>query len=555
MKKTLSFLLCLSLVLGLLAACGSTSRSAPETSTPAPAAEASAPEDAPVEPAPADSQATPAEEASAAMPIADHDVTLRLWTELAPFLDGTSYEDPNQFPFYQNLSAATGVDFDFTVVSIMAAEEQFNLSVASQSFPDIICQPGYYTGSVDDAIENDVFLDVTDLLPEYAPDYFAVINRDDNTRRDTYSQDGRVAVFWEIAKEPYPANSGLVIRQDWLDKVGMDAPTTYDELHDVLLAFKEQLDAESPIYINGDAMMLELTSGYNFQNDFMDMDGTAVFGASAENFKPYLEMMSQWYQEGLIHHDFYVYADNQVESDNERTRLVNSNQVGVWYNWCEDLQLYDVDDPDYCLTAITNPVVQAGDAVHLCSGIDPMVSSSGGWAISTNCSDETVPIAMQVINYMYTEEGSMLANWGIEGETYTIQEDGTPRYTDLILNNPDFATNMCIGIYCVFRGPILSDLSRFNQNVVGTLAEYVAVWGTQDNDYDMPTVTMNAEDSERYNSIRSDIDTALEENIPKFVIGDRPIDQLDSFLAELAAMGMSEMVELEQKALDDYYAK
>ena len=53
----------------------------------------------------------------------------------------------------------------------------------------------------------------------------------------------------------------------------------------------------------------------------------------------------------------------------------------------------------------------------------------------------------------------------------------------MVLNNPDFATNMAIGLYCVFRGPILSDLSRFNQNVVGKLKEYCDVWGAQDNSY------------------------------------------------------------------------
>lgn len=550
MKKKISMLLVLVLVLSLLAACGGQENSAASTASEAlPSETTGTQEDSTGE---AESQQ---EKGTVSMPLANHDVTLTLWTELAPFLEGTAYENPNDFPFYQNLSQATGVDFEFTVVSMMAASEQFNLAVAAQSLPEIVCQPGYYSGSGDDAIENDIFTDVTDYLEAYAPDYLAVINRDDDVRRDTYTQDGRVAVFMEVAGEPYPANSGLVIRQDWLDQVNKEVPVTYEELHDVLLAFKDQFGAESPMFINNATLMTELTSGYNFKDDFVDMDGTAVYSASSENFKTYLEMLHQWYTEGLIFGDYYVYADNNVENDNARTRLVNTNQVGVWYNWCEDLQLYEVDDPNYKLTAITNPVVNVGDEIHICSGVDPIVSTSGGWAISTNCSKEKLPIAMGVINYLYTEEGSMMANWGVLDETYYIQEDGTPRYTDLMLNNPDYATNMCIGIYCVFRGPILSDLARFNQNVVGELAEYVNVWSVQDNDYDMPAVSMDATDSERYNALKSDIDTAMEENLPKFVIGDRPIEELDAFMEELEQMGLSEMVELEQKALDNYYAK
>lgn len=124
-----------------------------------------------------------------------------------------------------------------------------------------------------------------------------------------------------------------------------------------------------------------------------------------------------------------------------------------------------------------------------------------------------------------------------------------------MLNNSELFTNAAIGVYCVFRGPILSDLSWFNQNVVGKLAEYVDVWSVQDNDHNMPAVSMNADDSNRYNSIKSDIDTALDEALPKFIIGDRPMEELPGFLDELETMGLSEMVELEQKALDAYYQK
>lgn len=558
MKKIVSLLLASAMLLAVLAGCST--REAPPVSDVRETPASSATQDLPgPEPTQTDMQSaeSSAEEAvgTVEMPLADHDVTLGLWIEFPPFLEGTSYTTPADFPFYQNLSEVSGIDLNFTPISMASASEQFNLAVASQSFPDIICNPGYYTGSVDDAIENDVFFDATDLLPEYAPNYLAVINRDDETRRAAYSQDGRVGVFWEIAKEAFPANSGLVIRQDWLDQVGMEVPKTYEQLHDVLAAFKDTFQAESPIYTDSNSIFLELSSGYHFKEDFINMDGTAVYSAGADQFKDYVEMMNQWYQEGLIYKDYYVYSENNVESDEVKTRLVDLEQVGVFYNWCEDLERYEVANPDFALTAMTNPTVSEGDEIHLCSGVDPMVSTSGGWALSTNCSEENVPFAMQLIDYLYTEDGSMLANWGIEGETYYMQEDGTPRYTDLVLNNPDFATNMAIGLYCVFRGPILSDLSRFNQNVVGKLKEYCDVWGVQDNSYLMPAVSMNAADSERFNSLKNDIDTALDENLPLFIIGDRPISELDAFLAQLDSMGLPEMVDLEQAALDAYYTK
>lgn len=559
MKKTISLLLALLLLVGMLSGCGSSSSSTTTETTSSTDAEATVSDSAAAaESEPSDESAEAPAEAvaeAAEMPLANHDVTLTMWYEWPPYLtDGSGYETPNDFPFFQNLSDVTGVDFDFTVVSMIASDEQFNLMVASQSYTDVLCAPGKYTGSLDSAIENDVFLDLTDLVEEYAPNYLAQVSRED-VRRDVYSQDGRLAVFYEIAKEEYPANQGMVIRQDWLDKLGLSTPKTYDELHDVLLAFKTELGVESPIFIDGTSLFLDLTAGYEFQDDFTNRDGEAVYSASSENFKTYLTMMHQWYEEGLIYQDYYTLADNDVEKDAVKTRLIDSDQVGVWDNWCEDLQLYESNDPDYDLSAINNPVVNAGEVTHLSMGIDPIVNTSGGWAISTNCPDDKVVIAVKLIDYLYSEEGSILANWGIENETFYYDENGTPRYTDVVLNNPDFATNMCIGLYCVFRGPILSDLSRFNQNVVGELAEYCDVWGVQDNSYDMPEVSMDAKDSERYSFLYNDIDTTISENVPKFIIGDRPIDEVDDFIETLYAMGLQEMVDLEQAALDAYYTK
>lgn len=561
MKKTLALLLTVCLLLPVFSGCSNQ-----ESPTSVPIAEASSatipeapPAEEPEEVPPVSSTIDSVEAEIVTelppveLPIANHDVTLGIWYQWPPFLEGSALQSPNDFPFFQNLSQDTGVDFEFTSISMMATSEQFNLAVASQSFPDIIASPSTYSGSMDDAIENDVFMDVTDLLPEYAPHYLALLE-DPDIRRDAVSQEGRVAVFWEIAKEPFPANTGLVVRQDWLDEIGMEVPGTYDELHDVLLAFKEKLGAESPLFNDGGTLYKPLTAGYDFQSGFCDIDGEAVYCATADGFKDYILMLNQWYSEGLIHPDFYVYEENSVDISNERTRLVNTNNVGVWSNWCEDLANYEVNDPDYKLTAMLNPKQSPEDEIHLCVGIDPMVSPMGGWALSTNIPEEEVPVALQVLDYLYSEEGSLMANWGREGDTFTYV-DGVPRYTDVLMNNPDYATNMAIGIYCVFRGPILSDLSRFNQNVVGTLKEYCDVWAAQDNSYEIPTVSMDAADSERYNALLTDIETMLDENLPKFVIGDRPLSEFDAFMADLEQIGLQEMIDLEQKALDAYYTK
>ena len=54
---------------------------------------------------------------------------------------------------------------------------------------------------------------------------------------------------------------------------------------------------------------------------------------------------------------------------------------------------------------------------------------------------EDIELAMRVLDYAYSEEGYMYYNFGTEGETYTLDEEGKPVYTDLIMKDPDGINN------------------------------------------------------------------------------------------------------------------
>lgn len=44
---------------------------------------------------------------------------------------------------------------------------------------------------------------------------------------------------------------------------------------------------------------------------------------------------------------------------------------------------------------------------------------------------------VQLCDYMYTTDGILLANYGVEDVTFTYNAEGKPEFTDLIMNNPD----------------------------------------------------------------------------------------------------------------------
>ena len=80
-----------------------------------------------------------------------------------------------------------------------------------------------------------------------------------------------------------------------------------------------------------------------------------------------------------------------------------------------------------------------------------------GVAITTSCKD--VETAARLLDYAYSEEGHMLFNFGVEGESYTMV-DGYPTYTDKILNNPEgwpLAQSLAAYIRGNYNGPFVQD--------------------------------------------------------------------------------------------------
>ena len=85
------------------------------------------------------------------------------------------------------------------------------------------------------------------------------------------------------------------------------------------------------------------------------------------------------------------------------------------------------------------------------------------WAFSADCED--IDPLLDLVEYLFSDDAYLLTNYGVEDVTYTLDEDGKPHYTDLIINNPDglsyffasyvYATNAASGFF-----PFLNDMSR-----------------------------------------------------------------------------------------------
>lgn len=591
-KKLMSLTMCAALGLSLLAGCGDQSSAASgdsaaasAASAPQSAAAASAPEAA----APADAvSAAEASEAEAApgpvhnitfpgsekaeldyqnevsLPISEDGAELTMLTtavNLMGDLANLGINNYNDFEYMQKLEELTGVHVETTEVNFFTASEQYNVLLASGDYPDLIKNLGtYYSTGLSGALSDDIIMDLTDDLSAYAPNYDYLIHSND-AETPYYLTDGKVLQFMGTY-DSFINNQGLVLRKDWLEECGLDVPETYDELHDVLKAFKDKYNCSSAIYMNNNCTITTLTEGYNVATYNVSGSGGAGGSGSSlpyyvedgvvkcsfieDGYRDYLTMIHDWYEEGLMDSDFV-----SIEYDPFSSYLsgqITSDQMGVWCTSGEGIDNYTV--PVVCMAS---PVQNKGDKQHMTEMTLAPADDITAISVSSACEDPD--IAMAWLDYWFSEDGIAFYNFGLESTDYTLDESSTPKFTDAVVNNEfGLSASNYMRCRCAF-GTMPSLMLRYRSAYLNSdlVNEAWDVW-TSNLDGTMAissNVTMTTEQKEAETYKATDIMTYANQMISQFCNGDADIDtQWDTFVSQLKDMGIEECIELEQAAYD-----
>lgn len=569
MKKHLSILLALVLVLGLFAGCGGTTASEPDTS-PSSSVAASVQESPAEQPAEPDAAAEPEEdslaEAAPEEPEIVHLVefpleepfSISVSMSTTPSLTGSSLigDDGSVLGWAQWLENRTGADITVDLYSFLDSSDKQNLMIASGDYTDVIMGSLSYSGGVDGAVEEEVLTNIAEYA-EYMPDYMNVLFEDINNVAAAYSAEYNLTAFYGINDPEAKAEYGPIIRQDWLDELGLETPETYDDLHDILVQFKDNYDSTLwitayggvPGDLSGGYGVAEYSGGAGFPTWIED--GEYKFSVQEEGFKDYLTMMHQWYDEGLIYADFL----SQGGSDYPDNSLITSGKVGVYFNYVSYLaanqDVLTASDADAVLAPISWPVLNAGDEQKFGkapnnSGVD----GQGAFSVTTACDD--IETLCAIFNEFYTEDGYDFCNWGTEGETYNLDDQGNHVFTELITDDEyGLGANIMMTYYFFKDGPFQYDNSRYLASYSETQMAAAELWTTTRSAATLSTMT--TEQSTESFTIQADISTVYQEYVVKFIVGDKDIDaDWQEFLDQLEGCGLSRFMELGQLGVDQY---
>ncbi|MCX4317470.1 MAG: hypothetical protein OSJ52_12680, partial [Lachnospiraceae bacterium] len=131
----------------------------------------------------------------AQLPISEEKTELSFWL---PY-DNLMAEDPNTLPSVQKMEELTNVHIRYITVGMNEQQEKYGLMMASGDIPDIVKEgSSMYSGGPGKAVEDGIFLDLTDYVERLMPNYLGFVKADETMWRDVRTDDGKFVTFYEI---------------------------------------------------------------------------------------------------------------------------------------------------------------------------------------------------------------------------------------------------------------------------------------------------------------------------------------------------------------------
>lgn len=501
------------------------------------------------------------------LPLTDAGESFTLWLSV-PGNVGTLFKNGMaDHPVFQKAEEFTGVHIEFLEQSAETNAEKFNLMLVSGDYPDLVNGMDF-TGGNDLAVESDFAINIADDIAEYAPNYQALINSDPSIIKNITTDEGNVVAFYTFNSEKQGTTEGAWIRGDWLEDLGLENPKTYEQWENVLTAFKTEKGAEEPLMMPSDMVPSGnfLASGFGITAAFQSMmgaaypyyveDGEVKYGPLEEGYREYVELIRDWTDKGLISKTFI--QDNANPMGDVYSTNVATGRTGIFFNGVGMIGMFQSNltdaNPNGQLIACYDARKNEDDVLH--NANEDSILGKMGITITTAC--ENPELAMEWCDFWYTQDGVLLANYGIEGESFEFDENGIPYITELVTNNPDGLSLMDTQfMYSTDSVNRINDItkSRSTYTEAGKAARDVWDYNRDDANTYPAAAALTADEADEHSSTYSDINTYLQEQIAQFITGAKDMDEWDAFVETLIDMGIEDCISLKQDAYDRYLAR
>lgn len=484
---------------------------------------------------------------------------------------GVLSADNSEKPVVQQMNEAMGVTINWECISGDTLTEKKNLVLnAGGDMPDAFMGADLTDYEIITNGSNGVFIPLeTYINSDTMPNLASLVSERPELLASCTMPDGHIYTLPTISEMGFSYSNGndyyigaipqfMAINKSWLDAVGMDMPTTIDELHDVLVAFKE-----NDVNGNGDptdeiplsfewthwcANMTSLFSAFGFTDYNEDhraiRDGKVYFNASTDNYKEAMAYFHEWYAEGLIDIEAFSQEDSQyiAKGSGDDARL------GVFAWWeIPEVTGDHADEYEY-LTFL------AGEDGTLGVNLNEQGTvTHDRFAVTSSC--DNPELLLKWVDQCYDPILSMQIIYGPIGVYFEDQPDASGVYVETAEAGGNLKAKE------EFKAPnrqLSTDFGTYyymEARAMERLDDLANVWFKNVKDFDyFPTVVYSLEETETINESISDIKDYVNQTSADWIVNGGVEEGWDTYIKQLDNMGVNEVVAAWQAAYDRYAA-
>lgn len=481
-------------------------------------------------------------------PIVNEPITLEMMAQSSPL-------QPNweNMAFFKEMQEKTNISFKFKNSTSEQFQQKKQLAFASLELPDVFFGANLTANEEVEYGSQGLLIPLEDLIEQYAPNLKKVMEKHPDLKASITAPDGHIYALPGLDNLSHSQTPLIWMNGQWLKNLGVERPSTIDELYALLKQFKEQ-DPNR----NGTADEIALSAssvaelrysllpnfGISESNGIFERDGTVHYAFIQEEYKEYLTFLNRLYTEKLLDPQIFSHTWEQYVAKGA------ADKVGIFPTWpIVMVGFTDVTEAaNYpLLPALTSPT----NKEKLVTKVSEI--KRGRFAITNK--NKHPEATMRWVDYLYSEEGTILARLGVEGKNWEWVDEGKTKWT--LLAPEGMNTTQANAQDAPGAGsnvPMVIDQEFFikeDNPTIHTISGWVEEEYLPYAKVPFPQIYFTVDEQTTYSTIKPDIDTYLKQMEAKFVSGEISIEQgWDDYVSTMKKLKVDELVKIHQAAYD-----
>ena len=438
--------------------------------------------------------------------------------------------------------------------------ENVNVRFAGGEMPDVLRIDN--VSQLSSLVEGGIVAELPiETIRKYAPNYAKVMDEnDDGSYWTTLLYKGK---NYGIACPQAPTPHAMIWRKDWLDRLGLEVPTTLEEYEKVLTAFVEDDPdgngkndtagmAERAMGAIFGAYGVRCVTGLDTRSQFfteemqLGEDNVPFFPYIRPEAKEGLALLHDWYEKGIIDKEFitgenhggygglsHSFMSGQIGLTTAQPYhyLVASTDSSDESNWGICMKEFKALNPDGDIVYGPAPIGPDGK-----SGTEAWGKLGSFTCLTTKAAEDPrkVRTFLRTLDDYFTDvEYMKMVNFGIEGKHYKANDGNPQRLVDGTELRKQGILTVDFGNTPKYAEEITSKKTAFGKEVTG-------------NGY----YRFNVPPVEEFTNAIATLDTMTEQAYFDIISGAKPVDYFDTFVEEFKKAGG----EAAEKAVQEEYA-